>query len=77
MTYPIIEVPEGASSQLEQLGTKSKFWYRDQDNKRILFKRGRPGTGENWAEKCVVRFAIYWGFHTLSMTLPPLATGRE
>lgn len=51
MTYPIIEVPEGVSSQLEQLGTKSKFWYRDQDNNRILFKRGRPGTGENWAEK--------------------------
>ena len=51
MTYPIIEVPEGASSQLEQLGTKSKFWYRDEHDKRGMFKRGRPGTGENWAEK--------------------------
>ncbi len=51
MTYPIIKVPEGVSSQLEQLGTKSKFWYRDQNNHRILFKQGRPGTGENWAEK--------------------------
>lgn len=51
MVYPIIEVPEGASSQLEQLGTKSKFWYRDQHDNRMLFKRGRPGTGENWAEK--------------------------
>ena len=51
MTYPIIEVPEGASSQLEQLGTKSKFWYRNEHGKRVMFKRGRPGTGENWAEK--------------------------
>ncbi len=51
MTYPIIEVPEGVSSQLEQLGTKSKFWYRDENDKQVMFKRGRPGTGENWAEK--------------------------
>ncbi len=51
MTYPIIEVPEGAPSQLEQLGTKSKFWYRNERGKRVMFKRGRPGTGENWAEK--------------------------
>jgi len=52
MTYPIINVPADAANQLEQLGTKSKFWYHDQySDERFLFKQGRPGTGENWAEK--------------------------
>ncbi len=51
MTYPIIEIPEDAPAQLEQLGTKNKFWYWDENDQRMMFKRGRPGTGENWAEK--------------------------
>ncbi|MHB1233599.1 MAG: HipA domain-containing protein [Burkholderiales bacterium] len=51
MSYPIIQLPEDAPTQLEQLGTKTKFWYRDQDGSRVMFKEGRPGTGENWAEK--------------------------
>lgn len=48
MTYPIIIVPDEAGESIEQLGTKRKFWF---DDKRQLFKQGRPGTGENWAEK--------------------------
>jgi len=51
MTYPIIEVDADTPVQLEQLGTKAKFWYIDQEGRRVLFKEGRPGTGENWAEK--------------------------
>ena len=51
MTYQIIELAEDAPTQLEQLGTKTKFWYRDENGRRMMFKRGRPGTGENWAEK--------------------------
>lgn len=49
--YPIIQVPDDAPEQLEQLGTKWKFWYREPDDVRWLFKEGRPNTGENWAEK--------------------------
>jgi len=49
--YPIIEIPGDVSSQLEQLGTKAKVWYFGEDKNKILFKEGRPGTGENWAEK--------------------------
>ncbi|AUB84899.1 hypothetical protein THSYN_22795 [Candidatus Thiodictyon syntrophicum] len=41
-------VPDEAGESIEQLGTKRKFWFND---KRLLFKQGRPGTGENWAEK--------------------------
>jgi len=51
MTYPIITVPDNAAIQLEQLGTKLKIWYRNDDNQHMLFKQGRPNTGENWAEK--------------------------
>ncbi len=51
MTYPIIVVAEDIPAQLEQLGSKAKFWYRDESGCRVLFKEGRPGTGENWAEK--------------------------
>jgi len=49
--YPIIDIPGDVSSQLEQLGTKAKVWYWNEDDHQVLFKEGRPGTGENWAEK--------------------------
>lgn len=48
MTYPIISIPDDAGDSIEQRGTKRKFWF---DGNRRLFKQGRPGTGENWAEK--------------------------
>lgn len=53
MPYPIIEIDsESVIEQLEQLGTKEKFWFYDKNAKlRRLFKIGRIGTGENWAEK--------------------------
>ncbi len=37
--------------EIEQLGTKEKFWFYDENDKKKLFKIGRPGTGEDWAEK--------------------------
>jgi len=49
--YLIRNIPENASFQLEQLGTKAKEWYLDAEGNKILFKEGRPDTGENWAEK--------------------------
>ncbi|MGH6916368.1 MAG: HipA domain-containing protein [Geminicoccaceae bacterium] len=49
--YPVVTVPDAAADSTEQLGTKPKFWFRDDDGRRCLFKQGRPGTGENWAEK--------------------------
>lgn len=35
----------------EQMGTKHKFWYREDDGSRWLFKFARPMTGEHWSEK--------------------------
>lgn len=48
--YQVITVPDNAADLVEQLGTKPKFWFT-YNERRCLFKEGRPGTGENWAEK--------------------------
>lgn len=61
MSYPIITVAPDAYTQLEQLGTKAKFWYPFDDNQKALFKVGRPGTGENWAEKVCCELARFLG----------------
>lgn len=59
--YPIITVPDDASELPEQLGTKYKFWFRDSNQVLTLFKQGRPGTGENWAEKVCAELAASLG----------------
>jgi hypothetical protein len=45
--YAVITVPDDAADSTEQLGTKPKFWFRDDAGHCWLFKQGRPGTGEN------------------------------
>ncbi|MEI6611026.1 MAG: hypothetical protein WCO53_14965, partial [Deltaproteobacteria bacterium] len=58
MSYQIIEIPNKSYGAIEQIGTKEKFWYNDKrDNTKKLFKIGRPGTGENWAEKATCELA--------------------
>jgi hypothetical protein len=39
------------------MGTKYKFWYRHPDLGKCLFKKARPQTGEDWAEKLAAEFA--------------------
>lgn len=51
--FQIIEVPSNAYTELEQMGTKFKFWYRDETHGYCLFKEGHPNTGEDWAERVV------------------------
>jgi hypothetical protein len=48
--FPIIEVPEDATQETEYLGTKFKFWFR-QDGLDCLYKQARINTGEAWSEK--------------------------
>lgn len=57
MTFQIQTVPDDTSAQLEQLGTKAKEWFKSMDGEYVLFKEGRPGTGENWAEKACCEIA--------------------
>jgi len=52
MNYQIFKIPPNEYDTIEQLGTKEKFWFYDKNDKTTkLFKIGRQGTGENWAEK--------------------------
>jgi hypothetical protein len=48
--YEIVQVT-GEPDQLEQLGSKTKFWFMTDEGCPFLFKEGRPNSGENWAEK--------------------------
>jgi hypothetical protein len=59
--FPIIHVPDDAAELTEQLGTKYKFWYEDEQLGRSLFKEGRPNTGENWAERLAAELALVIG----------------
>ncbi|MFA0923909.1 hypothetical protein [Xanthomonas fragariae] len=56
--FQIVRVPSGAADLPEQMGTKAKFWF---DENRRLFKEGRPGTGENWAEVIAAELAALLG----------------
>lgn len=64
--YPVINVDGEFFEIYEQLGTKGKFWY---DEGRYLFKAGRPGTGENWAEVVASRIAQGLGLPCASYEL--------
>lgn len=58
--YAIYDISEFDSDSLEQLGTKSKFWYVNQDDE-YLFKSVTSSTGErlgeDWAEKIACELA--------------------
>ncbi len=61
MLYPIVTVPRHTSAQLEQLGTKPKFWFRAEDGTLTLFKEGFEGSGEHWAAKLACEVAAALG----------------
>ncbi|WP_248466120.1 hypothetical protein [Pectobacterium versatile] len=53
MPFQLVELNSFASD-LEQLGTKEKFWFYDPHSiiNSQLFKYSRKETGEHWSEKC-------------------------
>lgn len=55
--YKVVKVPDAAYEDTEQLGTKFKFWFLDENNQQFLFKQGRENTGENWSEKVCCELA--------------------
>lgn len=66
--YRIIEISDSIPELPEQLGTKEKFWFHHAD-KLHLFKIGRPGTGENWAEKAAAELCNLLGLPCASYEL--------
>jgi len=66
--YPIIEIPQDAREDIEQLGSKPKFWVSREDG-RWLFKEARPNTGEDWAEKVAAELAKLLGVDAAQVEL--------
>jgi hypothetical protein len=49
--FPVYTVSREARVGHETMGTKQKFWWRDDEGVDWLFKFARSGTGEHWSEK--------------------------
>lgn len=49
--FRVINVSPDAPEETEDLGTKEKFWFQDENLGLCLFKKARPETGEDWSEK--------------------------
>ncbi len=58
--FPLIRIQSSAAEAVEYLGTKAKFWYRN-DDRLMLFKAEERGTGEDWAEKIACELAALIG----------------
>jgi hypothetical protein len=54
--FPIRQVDQTQSEDIEYLGTKRKFWFTV-NGQRYLFKAEERGTGEDWAEKVCCELA--------------------
>jgi len=52
----ILEIAPAWRREIEDMGSKPKFWFRYQDE-MWLFKQARPNTGEHWAEKVASEIA--------------------
>lgn len=59
--FPVVRVDSRRAEALEPLGTKRKFWYRDDQGRRLLFKAEERGTGEDWAEKIACEMCALLG----------------
>lgn len=49
--FSVVEVSPDAPEESEAMGTKEKFWFRDQARGLCLYKKARLETGEDWSEK--------------------------
>jgi hypothetical protein len=61
--FAILEIAPEARSDVEQLGSKPKFWFKHQ-GKNWLFKEARVNTGEDWAEMVASEIAALLGLPT-------------
>ena len=59
--FSIIRVDPSASENLEQIGSKEKFWFTHDTLGRCVFKAARTGTGEDWAEVVAAEAAALLG----------------
>ena len=75
--HRIVEVKSEWVIDREDMGTKTKFWYRDPDGGvEWLFKYPRPNTGEHWSEKVAAEVASVIGVRHAKVELAELAGER-
>lgn len=56
--YVIYPIHLSENIQIEQMGSKTKFWVREKDTEQTwLFKYNRRDTGEDWSEKIASEIA--------------------
>lgn len=55
--YPIIELQPDWVLEAEAMGSKDKFWFRENDGPEWLFKFPQPNTGQHWSEKIAAEVA--------------------
>jgi HipA-like C-terminal domain len=61
--FPIIEIALEMRRDVEQLGSKPKFWFTYK-TQNWLFKEARQNTGEDWSEKLASEIALLLGIQT-------------
>lgn len=60
--YPIVEVQPEWQVEVEEMGSKEKFWYRNPaTDTDWLFKFPQANTGQHWAEKIASEVAAHLG----------------
>jgi len=60
--YPVIEIHPEWVLEPEAMGSKTKFWYRpDDESPNWLFKFSQANTGQHWAEKAAAEIAAEMG----------------
>jgi len=55
--FPVLSILGTQPERAEQMGSKRKFWFRDETAQLWLFKYARQGSGEDWAEKVAAELA--------------------
>ena len=66
--YPVIQISQPALEE-ERLGSKEKFWFRDDNGTSWLFKYPRGGSGEHWAEKIAAEVGALIGVRCAEVQL--------
>ena len=61
--FQILEVASATRSDVEQLGSKPKFWFKHEGS-NWLFKEARANSGEDWSEKIASEIASLLGLPT-------------
>jgi len=74
--FQVIRVDSRRAEAIEPLGTKRKFWFRE-DARRLLFKAEERGTGEDWAEKIACELCRLLGLPHIHYELAQESDGEK